>query len=337
MEQLPALLKMKLDKTGQTRGASKNEIYQNRVGRNSTVLIPHSQYGNCADPDDGSGSYENGFIVLIDPTWYLTHAQADRKLAAEGLTIGENALIYFQRQEQWEAYRDHRRLPNGKQLEPARSRLSPLGGTYIARVTAATAHGVTVIEGYAESGMRGAGIRVYEYASSTTVAAAKLQLEALVWLCADSIEVVVSAGMSAQGAETRKKFTLAAAAEQGLLDVDRLRLVRAINDANQTICPLCLELVSAAGFMKSSEQVEGRETWNIRITPINLFHIEELRPGDLLHRPYNLGWGHHHCNVVVGDKGIPGTLDWMKRVIENNGGLDRLSETEELIEEAVDG
>ncbi|MBD5308340.1 MAG: restriction endonuclease, partial [Bacteroides sp.] len=36
------------------------------------------------------------------------------------------------------------------------------------------------------------------------------------------------------------------------------------------------------------------------------------------HRPYNLGWGHHHCNVVVKDSGIEPTLDWMRRVLIKN-------------------
>lgn len=40
LEKLPPLVERKIYKTGQTRGASNSEIYQNRVGRNSTVLIP---------------------------------------------------------------------------------------------------------------------------------------------------------------------------------------------------------------------------------------------------------------------------------------------------------
>ena len=39
---LPSLLARKLYKTGQTRGADDDVIYQNRVGRNSTVLIPYA-------------------------------------------------------------------------------------------------------------------------------------------------------------------------------------------------------------------------------------------------------------------------------------------------------
>jgi hypothetical protein len=44
----------------------------------------------------------------------------------------------------------------------------------------------------------------------------------------------------------------------------------------------------------------------------------ELRYGELNHRPYNLGWGHHHCNVVVKDAGIDETIGWMRSVVERN-------------------
>ena len=43
---------------------------------------------------------------------------------------------------------------------------------------------------------------------------------------------------------------------------------------------------------------------DLTVTEINLFHIRELRIGEFNHRPYNLGWGHHHCNVVCKDSGL---------------------------------
>ena len=55
------------------------------------------------------------------------------------------------------------------------------------------------------------------------------------------------------------------------------------------------------------------------INGISLFHIQELRSGEFNHHPYNLGWGHHHCNVVVKDSGIENTLRWMKDVLNRNG------------------
>ena len=57
----------KLYKTGQTRGADDDVIYQNRVKRNSTVLIPYSEYEQCKNAPTQNGKYENGFIVLIKP------------------------------------------------------------------------------------------------------------------------------------------------------------------------------------------------------------------------------------------------------------------------------
>jgi len=57
---------------------------------------------------------------------------------------------------------------------------------------------------------------------------------------------------------------------------------------------------------------------DLTVTQINLFHIKELRYGAYNHRPYNLGWGHHHCNVVVKDSGIMETLAWMHRIVKIN-------------------
>ena len=41
LAKLPQLLDRKIYKTGQTRGADDDELYQNRVLRSSTVLIPY--------------------------------------------------------------------------------------------------------------------------------------------------------------------------------------------------------------------------------------------------------------------------------------------------------
>jgi hypothetical protein len=65
-------------------------------------------------------------------------------------------------------------------------------------------------------------------------------------------------------------------------------------------------------------QAEGRQVPDITITEINLFHIEELRNGIYNHKPYNIGWGHHHCNVVTRDNGIEVTINWMEKVLKRN-------------------
>ena len=60
LPKLPSLLDRKIYKTGQTRGADDDEIYQNRVGRNSTILIPFHQFEKYRIEKVYSMNYENG-------------------------------------------------------------------------------------------------------------------------------------------------------------------------------------------------------------------------------------------------------------------------------------
>jgi hypothetical protein len=68
---LPQLLDRKIYKTGQTRGADDDVIYQNRVGRNSTVLIPFQFWNESFLFPDNETKFEKGFIVLISPSTYF--------------------------------------------------------------------------------------------------------------------------------------------------------------------------------------------------------------------------------------------------------------------------
>jgi hypothetical protein len=137
-------------------------------------------------------------------------------------------------------------------------------------------------------------------------------------MCNDSREIAIANGMSPQEAEARRVYNARECERHDLLNLMRLREARIINIEGRTICPLCLEELSGAGFFNRVEQAEGREVHDITITQLNLFHITELRYGAYNHRPYNLGWGHHHCNVVVKDSGIFETLQWMHRVVTRN-------------------
>jgi hypothetical protein len=101
--------------------------------------------------------------------------------------------------------------------------------------------------------------------------------------------------------------------EIGLLQANRM-----IDKENNTICPLCMEKLKGMGFLSRLSQAEGRAVPDLTVTEINLFHIRELRIGEFNHKPYNLGWGHHHCNVVCKDSGIIDTLKWMKSVTDKN-------------------
>lgn len=312
---LPKLLDRKIYKTGQTRGADDDVIFQNRVGRNSTVLFPYNCWNICSTPPAGEMSFESGFIVLISPNEYFNNPTIAQELAAKELSLGVNALVFYETRDQWNANN-----PDRLGWTAAQRRTGNLGGQYVARVPATTAtdDGDKIIRGFQTTSSKGAGIRVYEYASNDTIKQCRLQLEALFWLCKDGVDVAVNNGMSSENATARKEYIMRACEEQGLLNFDQLIDVRILNATRKTICPLCLEELSSQGFFNRMEQAEGREVPDLTVTQLNLFHINELRVGFFNHCPYNLGWGHHHCNVVVKDSGIHETVVWMHNVVQRN-------------------
>lgn len=329
---LPQLLQRKIYKTGQTRGADDDEIYQNRVSRTSTVLIPYAYWEQWKLPE--GNCYENGFIVLIKPEEYFGVTNIDATLAAEGLVLGVNALVFYETRGQWMAHNpaalgwtaaNKRAVVKEKHVDGKKSKTvkvpnRDLGGKYVARVSATTADddGDKIIEGFTGKKMKGAGIRVYEYASGETIDHCRFQLEALFWKCQDADAVALANGMTAEDVKARREVIVAMCQKHGLLDIPRLTAARMLNRAGFTICPLCLRELTGQGFFNRMEQAQGRAVLDLTITQLNLFHIEELRLGEWNHRPYNLGWGDHHCNVVVKDDGITKTLQWMLGVITRN-------------------
>ena len=114
---------------------------------------------------------------------------------------------------------------------------------------------------------------------------------------------------------------MAKAHEKGVDDTKRLQKERIIDNEGHTICPLCLEKMSALNFASKMVQAEGREVPDLTVTDTSLFHIHELRTGSFNHQLFNLGWGHHYCNITVADKGVEGTLDWMKQILEKNNRI----------------
>jgi len=313
---LPALLERKISKTGQTRGADDDVIFQNRVNRCNTVLIPFHQWKNNEDLRNSIDQFERGFIVLIGPQDYFHSDNPKVFLETYNLILGENALIFYETRYDWNLHN-----PEDLGWDFANSRTAPLGGNYVARVpgtTASSQDSGKINRGYATQSPKGAGIRLYEYASTETIANCRLQLEAIYWHCHDAIDVAVDFGMSKEDALLRKEMCLTECAEKGLLDYDKLYSQRIINKDKVTVCPFCLKKLSGNGFYNRLEQPEGREVPDLTVTEINLFHINELKYGEYNHRPYNLGWGCHHCNVVVKDSGIYPTLHWLQEVINRN-------------------
>lgn len=314
---LPQLLERKLFKTGQTRGADDDQIYQNRVSRSSTVLIPYSVWELASKPPQGESHFENGFIVLISPRDYFGIADADATLAKDGIVLGSNALVFYETREQWRSNN-----PEKLKWNVATSRSAPLGGKFVARISAITSEdGERIIRGFNTTSNKGAGIRSYEYASAAEIRACRLQLEALFWRCCDSERVAAANGMALEEVKLRRDLIMSKCHEDGLLDEARLKDARILGAGGKTVCPLCLEEISSQGFFNRLKQAEGREVLDLTVTQLNLFHIQELRYGAFNHRAYNLGWGHHHCNVVVKDVGITETLEWMDHVLSQNVSL----------------
>lgn len=312
---LPSLLNRKIYKTGQTRGADDDVIFQNRVGRNSTVLIPYPIWIKNFTKLIQRDLFENGYIVLISPREYFESSNIDSDLKKHQLSIGINALLFYESREQWNLYN-----PEKNNWESAQKRRAPLGGQYVARLPATTAaiNGEKIIRGYTTTATKGAGIRLYEYASSQTIKDSRDQLEALFWFCRDAEEVAVENGMTLANIKIRKEAILEICKEKGLLELSKLIESRIINKNNKTICPLCLGELSGKGFFNRLSQAEGRVVLDLTVTEINLFHIQELRYDVFNHHPYNLGWGHHHCNVVTKDSGIASTLSWMSEILSRN-------------------
>jgi hypothetical protein len=313
LPQLPPLLKSKLYKTGQTRGADDDVIYQNRVGRNSTVLIPYSNFDVVVNALNNNETFENGYIVMINPQEFFDVDNFKDELKKRHLELGINSLLFYETRKQWNNYNPE------KIFSPPNSRLSPLGGQYVARVPSLTSEDAQkIIRGYTDSKLKGAGIRVYEYASSQTIYESRIQLEYLFWHCENSNIVARINGMSDEAIKNRIDYNQKLATDLNLNDHIQLQHARILDADGISICPLCLKQLSANGFFNKVIQAEGREVPDLTVTELNLFHIKELRMGQFNHKPYNLGWGHHHCNVVTKDAGIHETLVWMADVIDNN-------------------
>ena len=317
---LPSLLKRKLYKTGQTRGADDDVIFQNRVLRNSTVLIMFRSWraGVAPRPD---GPYENGSIVLLSPPEFLSLGDTDqerkRVLRDMGIPLGTHSLVFYERRADW-VLMD----PDERGWCVATSRIAPLGGEYVARVASTTrGNDERLNRGFTTTDSKGAGVRVYEYASSGTIELCRAQLEAIFWHADDAVQACVEFGMGEADAFARMEHAIHVASELALLDRARLRDIKALDAENHMICPLCKLELSARGFFTKVEQAEGREVHDLTVTSLNLFHIEELRVGLYNHRPYNIAWGCHHCNMVAKDAGIEETLDWMQGVLRRNNRI----------------
>ena len=313
LPKLPTLLQSKIYKTGQTRSANDDVVFQNRANRNGTVLIPFESIHLFDISVFTSNRFESGFIVLISPEEYYTNPDALALMKARKLKLGVNTILFYETRAQWNEFNLYK-----NKLLIAEKRTSPIDGHFVARILSSNSKDEEkIILGFNTSNCKGAGIRVAEYASLLTIKASHLQLEYLFWLCYNSKEVALDAGMTESEIENRIDAISTACNNQKLSDTDRLYKTRIIDNAKNTICPLCLKKLSAEAFLLNFFESSERSDINKDISPINLFHINQLKIGEFNHAPYNLAWGHQNCNMICKETGVIETIKWMKEVVVN--------------------
>jgi hypothetical protein len=296
LEGLPEEIAKKINKTKQTRGAQPYDrvVYQNRVNRNGIAVVPY-RFRNRL-PEEG---FENGYVIMVRPEEYFASDGVRRVDFDPLIKIGENAFVYYDNR------RSYALFPPMPSWTP-RKRGGP--GEVVYRMPATTAtdrsQAASKVEGEPQ------GIRFFEYASSSEIAKTCIQLALLAWTTRE-IENVRSRNTPPDALQR-------AADRLGLWDVPRLEKLGVLFGGH-AICPLCRRELLAREMMSRVEQAEGREVSDLTITEVNLFHMEDLRPGEYNHRSYMLGWGHHHCNAVARDHGVAYTLTWMAEVLRRNG------------------
>jgi hypothetical protein len=313
LPKLPYLLQSKIYKTGQTKSSNDDVIFQNRANRNGTVLIPFDSIHLFDISVFTSDKFENGFIVVINPEDYYNNPETLIVMKERKLKLGINAILLYETRSQWNTFN-----PYKKKLTVAEQRATPINGHFVARITnSASKSEEKIILGFNTSSSKGAGIRVEEYASLLTIKACHLQLEYLFWLCYDSKEVALDAGMTESEIENRMTAISVACTNQKLSDTERLYKTRIIDNVQNTICPLCLKKLSANAFLINFFESTEKSDADKDVTPINLFHINQLKAGEFNHSPYNLAWGHQNCNMVCKETGVFETIKWMKEIVVN--------------------
>ncbi|MFN8012040.1 MAG: BstXI family restriction endonuclease [Holophagaceae bacterium] len=300
---LPDDIIYKINKTKQTRGAQPFDRvpFQNRVNRTGIALVPY-RFRNNLHPD----GFSEGYRIIIRPSEYFLSSSIVRTDFDPAIVVGNNAFIYYDNRRDW---RDFPPFPHWAVCDDRSGE-----GHYIARVPATTALDARE----AEKIVLGApqGIRFFEYASPDDLRHSIAQLAWLAWKSAGIEEVRTdgATGIPTPLWDYLEEFNLAD--ERRFFE---LGAIKRLSDGQiRTICPLCRAEIEARGLMSRVEQMEGREVVDLTITEINLFHLTELRPGEYNHKPYNLAWGHHHCNAVARDIGVPNTVQWMREVISRH-------------------
>lgn len=291
--------KKKLAKAGYAtpRGGAKN-AYQNHVYRNNKVIIPFERIIVGVD----LSVYQDGYVVRLYPEQYFASPGKPKEEFLTGNTngvevrVGENAFVLYRAHVIHDLYPP---LPGWqvRHLLKAGERVTRRGST-----AADVGHYILRIPRLGDRAARTEGppqgIFAPEYADGQTNFLSQC---VLAWLI---IRTLNSPYTTAQADQLKTIL-----AENDLLD-DSLRERQGVISGGVTACPLCskkitysqlhdmLDLSGASGLGNAGTQVQGAT----KSTVVNLFHLDPLRYGALLHEPKTVAWGHAVCNTVLGQR-----------------------------------
>ena len=71
-------------------------------------------------------------------------------------------------------------------------------------------------------------------------------------------------------------------------------------------------------LVENSKVIFGRESAQHTTKELLLMHIESRTPGELLHKVYNLAYGHELCNTIQGSDSIKDTIERIKTIIQQH-------------------
>jgi len=336
----PYNIKKKLTKTREARQG--DPLYKRRNRRSYRVLMHLITWKNLKNKNS-LDKYENGFVVVVKPREYFNKEGNRRSDFPSELKIGENAIIYYKRKSdlkkfkpknEWEeVIETDTKDPNGWEghyavnIRNAKPQIK-------SKITRSGDNTVNV-KGKKQAGL---GNYDYDYANDETMKKVCYQLSFLIWKLPNIEDYLVNIAKNKTEKYEKREIEIKRMKEMGyrnyieqcknhvmnfceendLNDLDKLQEIRAFNkDEDKPCCPLCLKTLDCKIFFKEIEQDEGRRVPGNTITNVSLFHIKCLRPGKIRHKPYNLGWGHHHCNTIQGRKGIEETVDELEEIVKN--------------------
>ena len=289
----------KVSKSGYAtpRGGDKGG-YQNHVYRTGKVIIPYEKFKNI-----NPNIYKGGWVVrlFVNQAFNQNGKLNIIKNQFVNLVIGENCFVLYRSYEELSKFpplsnwstREHFSKDNKK--SKTRTFDGYDKGHYILRIPALG--GSTKVtkkkkyEGIAQ------GFFAPEYSTPEFEYLVRLQL---VFLIFQSENNPYTKNQSLHIKKILKKYNYA--------DIKRFKYYGAIDKNEKLACPLCLKKIKYNDLHRTADYTENSQsgnaviqnTYTTRSTQVNVFHMRPLVYGSIEHKPYQVFWGHHHCNTNLG-------------------------------------